>query len=408
MKKRMLITTIAMVLVVAVALTTSSLAWFTMSSEVTTSKVLFSAASAQGADLVFGKLNVYNTDNYSAKIGFAQPTGLFQPMQGKVTLNQFIKDTDGVKGWNVTNVGEENYQYLTLANNSIYQASDVKNADGSQGRAISQQLATLVGNTSAAGYWASGFNVRNTFGTAVSNISLKATLSITPADFTTATTNTTETTYTVNNGYVVIKKAASAPYICYNYGDEGFTVAETSTVVAYEAQDLALLGSLRVAMYHSNATAITAEDNALDDIALGAAAANAIYGYSGIKVENNTSNNTYKVTVAESTNNMAYQATVEADTYYATSELVAGETEATVISGTYTDSIIDMAFDPNTGKATFTFSVGSAEAKALVANGTSSFVFLMWMDGWDNECLPAASDGNMNLVFSVSGTADAA
>ena len=342
MKKRMLVTTIALVLVIAVALTTSSLAWFSTSSSVTAGQLTFTATTASGANLVLGDLGDYNLGNYDAATVDLPVGSSMNPAQGLPTLGTL--DTDFT-------VADNKITYKTT--NPFLKAENVEQLTGFD--VANQQVDLVAGGD----YLAGGFNYANATGDALEHgVTVKATITLTKADAEHAVTGTT-----VNKGY-----------IAYEGGQwKSAEVTDPEAAVFFAAKDVALLASIRIAMF--GAANVTSETT------FGAAT---IYDF------NDTgfilTKNGYAAGAAGS--NDQYVAAPGTDV----TKPASGSSYGTI------NHIQVKAADVANG--TFTFS--QAFGTAIEAGKAGSIAFVIWMDGWDESALPGVSAGTFGMTFEVS------
>ena len=345
MKKRMLVTTIALVLVIAVALTTSSLAWFSTSSSVHTGNVTFTAAAASGANLVLGDLGDYTLGNYDTEPVTLPAGTAMNPAQGLPALGTLNTD-------------------FTVASNKItYNTNPFLKADKveqTEGFAVADQKVKLVAN---GDYQAGGFNYANATGDALANgVTVKATIKLAKVDASTAATDNK-----VNKGYIAYDGSA--------WKSAGAEV--TGSAVFFKSVDVALLASVRIAMFGAaNVTSGTTFGDAT------------IYDFNGTGVV--LTKNGYVVGAAGSNDQ------------YATA---AGD-DVTMPSGSpYATTINHIAIEDIT-TGTFTFS--QAFNTAIQAGNAGSIAYVMWMDGWDESALPGVSAGTFTMTFEVSASSVAA
>lgn len=337
MKKRMLVTTIALVLVIAVALTTSSLAWFSSSSAVTTGEVSFTARTATGANLVLGNLGDTTLDDYdTAAVDLPDGTAM-EPAQGLPTLGTL--DTDFTVATNK----------ITYNTNPFLKAENVEQIDGFT---VDRQQVDLVADGK---YLAGGFNYANATGDALATgVTVKATISL--------------ATRTVGDAADAgkVKKG----FIAYDGGEWKSAGQDvTASAVFFNSVDVALLASIRIAMFGAA--------NVTGGTTFGAAT---IYGFDGTGVV--LTKNGYAVGTGASNNQ------------YAT----ATGTDVTKPTGSPYGTIQPIGIGETAG--TFTFS--QAFNTAINAGDAGSIAYVIWMDGWDESALPGVSAGTFGMTFEVS------
>jgi len=435
MKKRMLITTIAMVVVIAVALTTSSLAWFTTSSTVKTTELTVNAASATGADLSFGALNSWDISNYANTIAFGAITSdtKFFPIQGNPDLEGLVKKTgEGSEATYAFNTSVSNGALVATYVTEPFFAANVVDTRDDTGASIDKQVVTFEANASGKNYYASGFNVANkTMTSGITSINVAVSVTITAVADSTQAYSGDENAYEVSEGYACYAKIGDTAKKWYNAGD---VLAVDATNIAkinfYKIQDLGLLASLRFRMMYAKDTgdagsAATGADpanplsytytecNQLSGDTV--ATKTETYGCSSIKIQR-ASGTAYNYIVAtDGANNNKYvkepDVTTPAKYVY-----VAGAEEKDSVE------VIDDYYNMTTGdtptakditamtlgecsgstiSATFNFQV---ESGAVTAAHVSSVLFCVWMDGWDESCIPGASAGSLKFNMTVSGS----
>lgn len=350
MKKRMLVTTIALVLVIAVALTTSSLAWFTSSSSVTTGNVTFTATSASGANLVLGDLGELDLSLYDETKVVLPSKSTMYPAQGIPTLGTL----DGTEGTDFTVVDNT----ITYKTNPFLKATSVKQTSGFT---VAQQQVDL---STGGDYLAGGFNYANATGDALANgVTVKATITLA-----TVATGTAATGTTVNKGYIAYDGGA--------WYSAGETV--TASAVFFNAKDVALLASIRIAMFGAA--------NVKEGTTFGTAT---IYGFE-------------ETAVVLTKNGYAKGTGASNDKYHT----AAGEGLEMPTESSYgTINEIGMG-EKGTDTYTFTFSVPFSTP--IAAGNAGSIAYVMWMDGWDESALPGVSLGTFTMNFEVSASSVAA
>ena len=343
MKKRMLVTTIALVLVIAVALTTSSLAWFSSSSSVTTDQVTFSAHTASGANLVLGNLNDPVVGNYDTEpVELPDGTDLY-PAQGLPAIGALV-------GHNVVD------NKITLADNPFLKAEKVEQTTGF---AVAGQTVKLV---AGGDYLAGGFNFANATGDALENgVTVKATITLATEDDTTKTVGADNK---VNKGYIAYEDST--------WKSAGTALTDPEAAVFFKAQDVALLASIRIAMFSAaNITSGTTFGDAT------------IYDFNGTGVV--LTKNGYTVGTADSNNKY---------------HTAAGEGLTMPTTDKYVEEINHISMGETAG--TFTFS--QAFDAEIDAGNAGSIAYVIWMDGWDESALPSVSAGNFKMTFEVSAS----
>ena len=341
MKKRMLVTTIALVLVIAVALTTSSLAWFSSSSSVTTGNVTFTATTASGANLVLGDLGDTTLDDYDAAAVDLPVGSSMNPAQGLPTLGTL--DTDFT-------VADNKITYKTT--NPFLKAVNVRQTTGF---AVADQKVDLQ---AGGDYLAGGFNYANATGDALEDgVTVKATIKLATVEAATAATGTT-----VNKGY-----------IAYEGGQwKSAEVTDPEAAVFFNAKDVALLASIRIAMF--GAANVTSETT------FGAAT---IYDF----------NDTGFILTK---NGYAAGAAGSNDQYHT----AAGVGLAMPSGNSYGD--INHISMGEKGTDTYTFTFSQTFGTAINAGDAGSIAYVIWMDGWDESALPGVSAGTFGMTFEVS------
>lgn len=340
MKKRMLVTTIALVLVIAVALTTSSLAWFSSSSAVTTGTVDFTAVSATGTNLVLGNYGETNLTLYGNSVTFPVG-GTYNPVQGKVTF----EGEDAI---------EETNNQLAFAENPFYTPTE-KGVVQVSGYDVQSQKVTFE----AAGdddYYAGGFNFANATGDAISGgVTLNATITLDTFD-----ADVAADAGKVKKGYVAYEDGWK------NAGDD-----VTASAVFFEAQDVALMASIRIAVCGAaNVLTATTYD---DDLAKIYA-----WGDKGFTLDNTG----YALTTGASQTKYV-PGVPSGDKVYTD----ATDTYGTITGITYAN-----------GKFTFSYSF----AQDISADNAGSIAFVIWMDGWDESALPGVSEGDFTIGFELT------
>lgn len=416
MKKRMLITTIVMVLVVAIALTTSSLAWFTMSATVEISEVSFGAAAYTGAQMSVSELDRLQWGS-SADIGtFSTP---FDPTQGE-PISGYIWGDVGEGGMGPVESGTNNLTIGTSADWSAFAVSNFYKAETVEttaaGNETADQKVELEASTSAV--FIGGFNVRND-GVGSTTAKINAALKVGTAvlinpDNSTSANGDEYYAYGVLGsalaGLVVTDNASS--YGAYKYDGAGPAGADANAkkatvLAAFQATDAdeALAGGLRVAVFTRTweETAGTYVNAPL--------ARRGIYNFTQYKV---TWSNGWSVAAGtEATpinssesnwKNNLYVTTPAAGVYSMNENLAIG-----------TGSVPDPAFHVDSGNGAITqytttdVGLGNAlpQISQLLAGKTATtygmeLVVIVWMDGWDSESVPAAGGGRVSLAYTIS------
>ena len=346
MKKRMLVTTIALVLVIAVALTTSSLAWFSSSSSVTTGNVTFTATTASGANLVLGDLGDVTLDDYDAAARELPDGTAMSPAQGLPALGTLNTD-------------------FTVANNKITYNTNpflgATNVEQLTGFDVANQQVDLVAN---GAYLAGGFNYANATGDALANgVTVKATITLATVEADTAATDNK-----VNKGYIAYDGSA--------WKSAGADV--TASAVFFKSVDVALLASVRIAMFGAA--------NVTSGATFGTAT---IYDFNGTGVV--LTSKGYAVGAAGSNDKYATAAGTD----------VKGTVVTDPENGTSYGTInhIDMG---EKGTDTYTFTFSQAFNTPIAAGNAGSIAYVIWMDGWDESALPGVSAGTFGMTFEVS------
>lgn len=344
MKKRMLVTTIALVLVIAVALTTSSLAWFTSSSSVTAGSLTFTANTASGANLVLGNLGDTVLSNYDDATVVLPSGTAMNPAQGKPAL--------GTLGTDFT-VATNKISYNADPNNNPFLKA-VK-VTQTEGFAVEKQQVDLE---AGGDYLAGGFNFANATGDELTNgVTVKATITLTPVTDGSAVTGTT-----VKKGYVAYDGSNG-------WKSAGAEVTSASPVY-FNAKDVALLASIRIAMFG----AANVTSGATFTLA-------SIWDFNGTGFI--LKKNGYAVGAAGSNDQ------------YAT----ATGTNVAKPTGSSYGTISHITPDA-TAPGTFTFS--QPFNTKIDAGNAGSIAYVIWMDGWDESALPGVSQGTFGMSFEVS------
>ena len=358
MKKRMLVTTIALVLVIAVALTTSSLAWFSSSSAVTTSQVSFTAASASGTNLVLGDYGKTDLDGYGTTVTL--PTGTnFNPVQGEVSF-----------------AGDISYSTnkLTFDVNPFYTSTAVVQESGYD---VAHQKVTFA-KASNDHYLAGGFNFANATRNAIEGgVTANVTITLTPA---TGDTHTVEgTTGTVNKGFVVYQGG---------WIGAGQPFDTASTYVVYRSVDIALLASIRIAVCGAADVIKTEGETVSFDATYDDADAKVYaWGEKGVTL-----------------GNAGYQLVDGASQY----KYVPGDDDA--LLGTpeaektfvYTNATGEYAEINGITYANGEFTFSYTFADTIDDDQAGSIAFVIWMDGWDESALPGVSQGTFKMAFKLT------
>ena len=344
MKKRMLVTTIALVLVIAVALTTSSLAWFSSSSSVTTGNVTFTATTASGANLVLGDLGDITLDDYDAAARALPDGTAMNPAQGLPTLGTL--DTD------FTVDADNRITYKTT--NPFLKATNVKQTSGFT---VAQQQVDL---STGGEYLAGGFNYANATGDALEHgVKVKATITLA-----TRTVGDAADAGKVKKGFIAYDEST--------WKSAGATV--TDSAVFFNAKDVALLASIRIAMFGA-ANVVTTGTT------FGTAT---IYDFNGTGFV--LTSGGYAVGAADS-NNKYHTAAGEGLTMPTTDE--------------YAETINHISMGEK-GTDTYTFTFSQTFGTEIKAGDAGSIAYVIWMDGWDESALPGVSAGTFGMTFEVS------
>jgi hypothetical protein len=393
MKKRMLITTIVMVLVVAIALTTSSLAWFTMSASVSISEVAFGAVRTEGAEILVSKLDRLNWGT-SAEIGTGLP---LTPVQGDPTL--------GLGGAGVmtlptgTYVDSGKYQ-INFDDGTWYEASDVTSTPvGGQTANQLVELVEVASNKEA--YFVGGFNIRND-----------------------GTNEAKQAKVEINGELKVgvphlISGEGALPV--YAYGDlraaeyEG-EVVDDKNPANYKPNDSdkALAGAIRVAVFTRTWT-YTSGAGYVDSATV---TCHGVYAFSNYKV---TWNNGWEVATGEETtldpagvSNALYVSAPVTDSIYSKNGNLADEgcqviaTNEDIIAqvGDYDDDGVPKTYFKTKGLGNELDPIDNVYLAAIDDGEYSGIevVVVAWLDGWDDECLPIAGGGRVSLAFTVDSS----
>lgn len=383
MKKRMLITTIVMVLVVAIALTTSSLAWFTMSATVSISEVSFGAISYDGAQLSVAGLARSGWGS-SASIGSGEP---FDPSQGDPTVAKMNFPTDG--SW-------ANVSYST---GTFQQAGGVETT--AAGNLVKDQKVSGFSNSATAAF-IGGFNVRND-GSAGASVTISAELKVGKAWL----VNPTGDENTADDFYVYgdfnAEHANVTTYgISYSEANEWYTTtggtpAQIQAAFTRNQNDLSLAGGLRVAVFTREWTW-----NLSDGYSNEAPERVAVYAFTNYKVEW-TANGWYASTDV-GTNNRLYIEEPQAGTYSMNSVLADGPTFY-VNAETAGIGLVGQVDADNEFVPLSTNTIPEISLTLAGDDGDRSgveVVVVVWLDGWDNEAVSYAGGGLVSLAYSVA------
>lgn len=372
MKKRMLITTIVMVLVVAIALTTSSLAWFTMSATVSISEVSFGAATYDGAQLSVAGLNRTGF-GASASIG----TGVtFDPSQGEPTVSNITLASSAP--WNNVNYEEGTFQ----------SASDVTTT--AAGNQTANQKVALQNTTGAV--FIGGFNIRND-GTGAADVTIDATLNVGAAWL----VNPTGDSNTADDYYVYGDFTPTAG-VSWDAGNNWYTSSInrglTEAAFAMNQKDIALAGGLRVAVFTRTWT--WAIDGGAYTNA-GSATREGIYGFTNYKVVWGAAG--WESSIAAGNTNNLYVAEPTAG-IYSKNEILAdsGKYVANGQAGINTYSVTAL------GTNSLPTLTKSLLGEAAGVRSGIEVVVVVWMDGWDDESVPAAGGGRVSLSYAISSS----
>ena len=365
MKKRMLVTTIALVLVIAVALTTSSLAWFTSSSAVKTSELSFTAAKTSSTNLVVGAANNANVAEYTTTVTL--PSGAnFKPLQGKPTFAGLLK-ADGT--YNVAS--GDKLEFLT---DPFVTAASVSTTGGYE---IGNQTVVFAEDT-AKDYLAGAFNVTEITGAALQNLKAQATVTLPTVAAEAGTTHTVDNgTATVAKGYVAYAGTA--------WLGQGETFATGTTVKFFNVKDIALLASIRIAVCGANDVLV---DSAITPTFEDTNAK--FYGFDVLKVGLDIAKGGYVATDGGASNTKYVEEPTLGDPY-----------AFTAAQASYTTSMNDIDFDGE--NFTFDYTINSVDAGKV-----ATIAFVVWMDGWDESALPGVSQGNIQVGFELTASLAAA
>jgi len=396
MKKRMLITTIVMVLVVAIALTTSSLAWFTMSATVEISEVSFGAAAYTGSQLSVAELDRGNW-GASANIG----TGVtFDPSQGEPTVDNI--NLGGAGTWDV----------ITFDDDTFFKSSSVETTGA--GNQTSNQKVKMIENDDAV--FIGGFNVRND-GTGSATVKIDATLNvgraniINPDDSETINGDESYLYGTPNaTAMATWKEDASFPYNEYMDNDDdrtgyGYFTGAGAVEANFTVQnaDKALAGGLRIAVFtkpwvYTVATGTYSTDGVLTR--------EGIYSFTNYSVV--WGSNGWVVDTTAGDDNDLYVTLPTAGSVYSMNENLAAEgcyvgytdEEETVLAegiAKYTLTARGGNTLPQLSKVLLGTNFTDAGTRAGI-----EVVVVVWMDGWDEESVPAAGAGRVSISYKLS------
>lgn len=379
MKKRMLITTIVMVLVVAIALTTSSLAWFTMSASVEISEVSFGAVTYDGAQLSVAPL-ARTGWGASASIG----TGVtFDPAQGEPEVADLTYDENNVA---------EAYDTPTITAEAFQAATDVTTT--AAGNTTANQQVELLDSASAV--FIGGFNVRND-GAANASVTVSCELKVGEAHL----VNPLGDGNTADDYYVYGDYATTAGITwdgVNGWYTSSLSAVETQAAFTKNETDIALAGGLRVAIFDRTWTWDVATNTYTDGVLTPVA----IYGFTEYKVQWTASG--WSATEATSTTNELYVTDPDLGVYsmnnilaedaahYVAAANVAPAGEATMSQYDCTEL----------GNNTIPAESYTLNAEAAGVRSGVEVVVVVWMDGWDNESVPAAGGGRVSLAYAVS------
>jgi len=378
MKKRMLITTIVMVLVVAIALTTSSLAWFTMSAEVTISDVSFGAVAYEGADLTVSDLSRVS---FGAGATIGPAAVQFDPVQGNPIASTLIV-SDGTGPWNA----------ISFADGTFWGATDVTTTQAGREAANQKVKLSDVSDQGLNSFFLGGFNVRNN-GTEDATVTFGSKLNV--------------GTRVLNNGPDGIALTADDFY--------EYTPA---------AEDQALAGALRVAIYTRVwKYNVQEEEYILED---GEAVAyplvlQKIAAFKNYNVAWESSAWSVTTGVGAGENNTLYVTTPNPEATTPTYSRNASLADVTgwVGTGTYAagtggervgvasnytvESVVDAdnEFNPIALDANVVIPEIAVVAEDTIISGLE-FIVVAWLDGWDDECVPAAGGGTVSLTFTIN------
>jgi len=407
MKKRMLITTIVMVLVVAIALTTSSLAWFTMSAQVEITEVSFGAVKTSGADLKVSGLARTNWST-SASLGSG---ATFAPVQGE----PIVSTGEGTAYSGDGNMILTNYGpgAVSFKSGTWFAADDVTTTP--VGSETANQKVVLKDVSLTGPYFYGGFNVRNdgTAATASADVTISGALKV-------GTPRLINPTGSNNDGdeyyaYGAAPDAATLPALGlekvndYEYSGGTDKAAVIAAFVATDS-DKALAGGLRVAVF----TRTWTYDTSTTSYTNAAATRDKIYAFSTYNVAWSPVLGAWTVGTGGGNNNDLYvivpDVTPVGDVYpvYSKNLNLATGTGTTpnatyqVIGSNANVSSIDLTNSTDNNLTDVTI-----EDLAPITDGVYSgveFFVIVWLDGWDDETLPIAGGGSVSLAYAVTSS----
>ena len=153
MKKRLLITSIVMMLVVAVALSTATYAWFTSNAGVTASSVQLTAASNAGASIGIA----WGTDELASAITAKAATGTWSPMAPATAT---VGETAATVGFETATIRSYNGNYVfngpgdatpfDYESQTSQKFFRVANTSTSNAATVTMTLRDITGNQAAA------------------------------------------------------------------------------------------------------------------------------------------------------------------------------------------------------------------------------------------------------------------
>jgi len=232
MKKRLLITSIVMMLVVAVALSTATYAWFTSNDQVTASTVNITAATSDGSALGIG----WSSGTASTYIVANNASGAFKPMAPLNLTNDTT--TDSVTFYTATTKSEGG---IEVFNNDVKSSADDENPIAPYTFTDGTDTSFYIKNLSTAN--------------AVSNVTVSATFGAGYKATADSTYQAAKTYYTKNAlGNFVALVAGTAQEV--TDGDADYTVndAISGTVFEAVANDKDGSGLVRIAIFVKEST----------------------------------------------------------------------------------------------------------------------------------------------------------
>lgn len=391
MKKRMLITTIVMVLVVAIALTTSSLAWFTMTATVSISEVSFGAVSYTGAQLSVAGLDRSGFGASASIGGYVE----FDPSQGDPTIDALNFGTDAT-GW----------ETISFDAGTFYQAATVETT--AAGNQTANQKVTLASSNTAV--FIGGFNVRNDGTGSNAAVKVNAELKVGTAHL----VNPEGDGNTADDYYVYGDYDGETVGITWVGASGWYTssLLPAATAAAFEAnqKDLALAGGIRVAVYQTSWTATYDDvEEEFDYVSGEDTVREGIYAFTNYDVTWGATG--WVATTGAGTNNQLYVTTPVLASVYSMNEVLAdencyvatGEACVSYVGRTSSEPVeTDFLARADNTLPEVTFNLTKLTA------GTYSgveVIVVVWMDGWDDESVPAAGDGRVSLAYTVTDAA---